>query len=69
MSDLLSMIGKEVEVFASGMQYTGTLIEVSETEVHLKCPLQWITLPVSSVGEIRLKETARGRLDQYGEGE
>jgi len=69
MPDILSMIGKEVEVFASGMRYTGTLIEVSDTEVNLKTALQWITLPVSSVSEIKLKEAGRVKLEQYEEGE
>jgi hypothetical protein len=69
MPDILSMIGKEVEVFANGMRYTGTLIEVSDTEVNLKCPLQWVTLPVSSVSEIKLKEAARVKLEQYEERE
>jgi hypothetical protein len=69
MPDIRSMIGKEVEVFASGMRYTGTLIEVSDTEVNLKSPLQWITLPISSVSEIKLQEAVRVKLDQYEGGE
>lgn len=53
MAELYTMIGKEVEVFANGMVYKGVLIEVSESEVHLKGQLQWITLPASSVSDIR----------------
>jgi hypothetical protein len=53
MAELYTMIGKEVEVFANGMVYKGVLIEVSESEVHLKGQLQWITLPASSVNDIR----------------
>jgi hypothetical protein len=68
MPDIMSMIGKEVEIFANGMRYTGTLIEVSDSEVNLKTTLQWITLPISSVGEIKLKEAARVKLDQYDGG-
>jgi hypothetical protein len=52
------MIGKEVEVIANGMKYTGVLIEVSDAEVHLKGPFQWIALPASSVSEIKLKGPA-----------
>ena len=54
MAELYTMIGKEVEVMANGMVYKGVLIEVSETEVHLKGQLQWIALPASSVSQIKL---------------
>ena len=56
MPDIMSMIGREVEVVANGTVYKGTLIEVSESEVHLKMLLQWLSLPASSVMEIRLAE-------------
>jgi len=69
MPDILSMINKEVEVIANGMKYVGVLIEVSDVEVQLKGPFQWITLPVSSVSEIRPKEAAQVKLDQYEERE
>ena len=64
MPDIQSMIGKEVEVIANGMSYTGVLVEVSDTEVHLKGTLQWISIPTSSIGAIlpqsllKLKEKA-----------
>jgi hypothetical protein len=58
MSDIRTMIGNEVIVSANGVQYTGVLIEVSDSEVYLKSPFQWITLPVSSVGDIRLSKAA-----------
>jgi len=58
MPDIQSMIGKEVEVIANGSSYTGVLIEVSDTEVHLKGLMQWIALPASSVTVVKLKETA-----------
>ncbi len=54
MPDLQQMIGKEVEVIANGVRYTGVLIEVSDLEVHLKGTMQWISLPASSVSVIRL---------------
>lgn len=63
MTDIQNMIGKEVEVMANGMKYTGELIEVSDTEVHLKGSFQWIALPISSVGEIRLKGAAQESLE------
>ncbi len=55
MADIQSMIGKEVEVIANGMLYTGVLIEVSDVEVHLKGSMQWISLPVSAVSDMKLK--------------
>jgi hypothetical protein len=35
-SNLMELIGKEVEVMSDGMLYRGRLIEVSETEVFLQ---------------------------------
>jgi len=53
MAEIQSMIGKEVEVTANGMKYRGVLIEVSDTEVHIKTQLQWMALPVSSVTDVK----------------
>ena len=58
MPDIQSMIGKEVEVIANGLSYTGVLIEVSDTEINLKGSMQWITLPASTVSVVKLKEKA-----------
>ncbi len=58
MPDIQSMIGKEVEVIANGMTYRGVLIEVSDTEVHLKSTMQWMSLPVSGVSSIKLAGVA-----------
>jgi hypothetical protein len=72
MPDIQSMIGKEVEVIANGMLYTGVLIEVSDVEVHLKGLMQWISLPVSSVSEMKLKGPvmpAPDRFSDWGTGE
>jgi len=55
MADIQAMLGKEVEVVANGMRYSGILIEVSDEEVSLKNPNQWLSLPVSSVNSIKLK--------------
>ena len=56
MADIQEMIGKEVEVIASGVNYSGVLVEVSDVEVHLKTSMQWLSLPASSVSVVRLKE-------------
>jgi hypothetical protein len=72
MSDIQSMVGKEVEVLANGMTYTGMLIEVTDEEVQLKGPLQWISLPVSLVSEVRLKDRPlqkNERFSEWSEGE
>ena len=57
MPDIQSMLNKEVVVIANGVSYTGVLVEVSETEVHLKTTLQWISLPTTSVLQIKLKNS------------
>ncbi|HAS54846.1 MAG TPA: hypothetical protein DCS42_12370 [Nitrospiraceae bacterium] len=69
MLDILDMIGKEVDVIANGVKYSGVLVEVSDTEVHLKTSMQWVSLPASSVSTIALKrrETLATSADE-GEG-
>jgi hypothetical protein len=69
MPDIQSMIGKEVEVIANGMLYTGVLIEVSDVEVHLKGAFQWIALPVSAVSEMKLKAGVTPRPDRFSDRE
>lgn len=54
MPDPMEMIGKEVEVIANGMAYRGTLIEVSDTAVHIRSQLQYISLPAGDVTDVRL---------------
>ena len=54
MPEIRDMINKEVEVIANGVLYKGVLIEVSDTEVHLRGSMQWIALPASSVSTIKL---------------
>jgi hypothetical protein len=57
MPGIQEMIGKKVDVFANGIIYSGELIEVSDAEVYLKGSMQWLSLPASSVSEIRLAES------------
>jgi len=56
MPDIIEMIGKEVEVIANGMSYRGVLIEVSDTDVHLKGVLGYVSLQTSAVTEVRPAE-------------
>jgi len=68
MAEIQHMLGKEVVVIANGVQYSGVLIEVSDTEVHLKGVMQWITLPASSVSTIKLASVAESSRGWGGEG-
>lgn len=57
MPDVQSMIGKEVEVIANGLSYSGVLMSVSETEVYLKGKLQWFFIATDTVNTINPKKT------------
>ena len=48
------------------MSYRGVLIEVSDTEVHLKSTMQWISLPVSTVSVVKLAGQARKEAERDG---
>jgi len=67
MPDIQSMIGKEVEVIANGMRYEGILIEVSDSEVHLKGSFQYVSLPVSTVSEVKLKGSESRSLERFSD--
>ncbi len=64
MSDIQTMVGKKVLVTANGIVYSGELIEVSDVEVYLKGSMQWLSLPASSVSDIKLAEQAALRIDE-----
>ncbi len=49
---MLDLIGKEVEVRTSEIFYKGTLVEIGETEIHLRSETGWIVVPVEKVVEI-----------------
>jgi hypothetical protein len=63
MPDIQNMIGKKVEIFANGIIYSGELIEVSDVEIYLKGTMQWLSLPASSVSEIRLAESKPSKIE------
>lgn len=50
-----NLIGKVVEVFANDITYTGKLVEVGETDVHLQTETGWVVIPVEQVISIREK--------------
>jgi len=66
MSDIQSMLGKEVEVIASGTTYRGVLIEVSDAEVHIRTSMQWVALPVSSVSAVKLAGEVKREAEREG---
>ncbi|GBE37189.1 hypothetical protein BMS3Bbin07_01349 [bacterium BMS3Bbin07] len=53
---MIELIGKNVVVEANGITYTGKLVEISETEVHLETELGWVTLLTEHVVNIREAE-------------
>ncbi|HTG02336.1 MAG TPA: hypothetical protein VK654_17270 [Nitrospirota bacterium] len=68
MPDVQSMIGKEVEVIANGVVYRGVLVEVSDTDIHLKSRMQWMSLPVSMVNAVRLADVSAREPEREGIG-
>ena len=51
-----NLIGREVEVIANFITYTGKLVEISETEVHLETEGGWIVIPVEQVVSVRERD-------------
>jgi hypothetical protein len=68
MADIQSMLGKEVEVIASGTTYRGVLIEVSDVEVHIRTSMQWVSLPISSVSAIKPAGEVKREVEREGIG-
>ncbi len=68
MQNIQDLVGKEVEIIANGMNYTGILIEVSDTEVHIRTPLQWVALPAESVSAVRLKDSFEREPEREAQG-
>ncbi len=47
------LIGKNVIVETAETIYTGRLVEVDETEVHLDSEMGWIVVPLERVTNVR----------------
>ena len=47
------LIGKEVEVSANDIIYRGVLVELGETDVHLRAETGYIIIPMDSILEIK----------------
>ena len=52
---MIDLRGKLVEVTANDITYTGTLVEISETDVYLESESGWIVIPVEQVASISEK--------------
>ncbi len=50
---MVSLIGRYVEVIANDITYTGKLVEVSETEIHIETDSGWIVIPVEQTACIK----------------
>lgn len=47
------LTGKKVEVNTMDTLYTGILVEIGESEVHIKSETGWIVIPVDRIVEIK----------------
>lgn len=50
---MIELVGKEVVVETTETAYSGRLIEIGETEVHLQAKQGWIVIPVEKIISIR----------------
>ncbi|MBI4824733.1 MAG: hypothetical protein HY805_10995 [Nitrospirae bacterium] len=50
---MMELVGKTVIVEASGITYTGRLVEIGETEVYLEGEMGWVVIPVENISSIR----------------
>lgn len=58
MDELESLRGQQVEVVYNAMVYRGELAGASEDEVYLKTAMDWVTLPMEGITQIRKAETS-----------
>ncbi|MDA8168789.1 MAG: hypothetical protein M0Z59_03710 [Nitrospiraceae bacterium] len=54
------LVGKMVEVGAIGLVYTGRLVEIGETDVHVESDSGFVAIPMDQVVFIRAKDDAGG---------
>ena len=53
MDELESLRGQQVEVVYNALIYRGELAGASEDEVYLKTAMDWVTLPMEGITQIR----------------
>lgn len=57
MDELESLKGQQVEVVYNTLIYRGELAGASEDEVYLKTAMDWVTLPMAGITQVRKAET------------
>ncbi|MBI3811011.1 MAG: hypothetical protein HY283_02225 [Nitrospirae bacterium] len=57
LDELESLKGQQVEVVYNALIYRGELAGASEDEVYLKTTMDWVTLPMEGITQIRKAET------------
>jgi hypothetical protein len=50
------LTGKKVEVNTVDTLYTGILVEIGESEIHIQSETGWVVIPVDRVVEIKAAE-------------
>jgi hypothetical protein len=56
LDELESLKGQQVEVVFNTLIYRGELTGASEDEVFLKTAMEWVTLPMEGITQIRKAE-------------
>jgi hypothetical protein len=57
MDELESLKGQQVVVIYNTLIYRGELAGASEDEIYLKTPMDWVTLPMEGITQVRKAET------------
>lgn len=58
MDELETLKGQQVEVVYNGLIYRGELAGASEDEVYLKTIMDWVSLPMEGITQVRKAETS-----------
>jgi small nuclear ribonucleoprotein (snRNP)-like protein len=60
MDELESLKEQQVEVLYNGLVYRGVLRGADETQIYLQTQMEFVTLPMEGVTEVRRADTAAG---------
>jgi hypothetical protein len=53
MDELETLKGQSVEVIYNTVTYRGTLVGASENELYLQTSMDWVTLPLEGITQVR----------------
>ena len=53
MDEMETLKGQPVEVIYNTVLYRGTLVGASETELYLQTSMDWVTLPLEGITQMR----------------